>query len=172
MNMHNRRYFFAAAALLLVASPAFGQMPGRKTVTVAPSTENPPGMRELAGGPDSYAASYRADVEYVRRGERALRLQILETVRRRFLVSRSRRNGSGRSSFTCRALPGCRRTCMTRFPSCPNSLTMATSSRVSSIVRRRGHRAGTDSGRQDGDPLPARERGPLRHRSRPSRNLG
>lgn len=78
--MNELRYGILVAGLLIVASPAAGQeqKQGSARIPVPQSRERPSGMRELPGGPDTYVATYRANVEYVRRGERSLVLQILE----------------------------------------------------------------------------------------------
>src|SRR5690242_18291482 len=65
-------------ACAAAASPAFAQMPKFKQVPVPRSTESPPGMRVLSAAPDDYVAEYTPNVEYVRRGDRPLVLQMLQ----------------------------------------------------------------------------------------------
>ncbi|HEY7643001.1 MAG TPA: alpha/beta hydrolase [Steroidobacteraceae bacterium] len=62
---------------ITAASPTFAQIPKFKEVPVPRSTESPPGMRVVKPQPDDYVAEYTPNVEYVRRGDLALRLQIL-----------------------------------------------------------------------------------------------
>lgn len=68
----------AAAAGVFVSGAAFAQIPKFKQVPVPRSTEDPPGMRVLQAQRDDYVAAYTPNVEYVRRGDRALVLQMLE----------------------------------------------------------------------------------------------
>lgn len=67
-----------AAAMTMAAVPVFAQMPTFKQVPVPASTESPKGMRVIQAEADNYVAAYTPNVEYVRRGDRALVLQILE----------------------------------------------------------------------------------------------
>lgn len=79
MNTHRiRSPIIALAASVVVALPAFAQMPKFKEVPVPRSTEIPPGMRVLQAALDDYVAAYTPNVEYVRRGDKALVLQMLE----------------------------------------------------------------------------------------------
>lgn len=60
------------------AQPAMPpMMPKMNPIPIAPSTASPKGMKTIPVEPDTYAATYVPNVEYVRRGDRALRLQIL-----------------------------------------------------------------------------------------------
>lgn len=68
---------FGLIAIAFICGSALAQMPNFKPITVPPSTESPVGMQELDSEPDSYPATYIPNVEYVRRGDRALKLQIL-----------------------------------------------------------------------------------------------
>ncbi len=79
MKMRNIRALVVAIAASVVAGgPAFAQAPAFKQVPVPQSTESPPGMRVLQAAPDDYVAAYTPNVEYVRRGDRALVLQMIE----------------------------------------------------------------------------------------------
>lgn len=50
---------------------------------IPPSAENPDGMRMLQNEDDDYIANYLPNVEYVRRGDRVLNLQILQPAPRK-----------------------------------------------------------------------------------------
>ena len=78
MSCPIRSLVVAVVACAAAASPAFAQMPKFKQVPVPRSTESPPGMRVLQAAPDDYVAEYTPNVEYVRRGDRALVLQMLQ----------------------------------------------------------------------------------------------
>lgn len=78
MNRQYTRSLLLALFLSAAALPAFAQMPKFKEVPVARSTESPPGMRVLPAQPDDYVALYTPNVEYVRRGDKALLLQMIE----------------------------------------------------------------------------------------------
>lgn len=66
------------AGFASAGSSALAQMPKLNPVPVPPSTESPQGMKAIDSEPDGYAAAYIPNVEYVKRGEHALRLQILQ----------------------------------------------------------------------------------------------
>lgn len=78
MNTNIRSKILLLAAIALPAAPVLAQMPQFKQVPVPASTESPRGMRTIDAEPDKYVAAYTPNVEYVRRGDRALVLQVLE----------------------------------------------------------------------------------------------
>lgn len=80
MTTRNICSLTAAVAVVITAagSSAFAQMPTFKQVPVPPSAESPAGMRVIQAETDNYVAAYTPNVEYVRRGDRALVLQMLE----------------------------------------------------------------------------------------------
>lgn len=62
----------------LSAANVYAQVPGLKPVPVPASAEAPEGMKVINAESDGWAAEYTPDVEYVKRGELSLRLQILQ----------------------------------------------------------------------------------------------
>jgi hypothetical protein len=99
-------------------------MPEINPVVIAPSKANPAGMKTVAVEPDNYAAAYLPNVEYARRGERALRLQILRPAadpRPGAIRPRMRRRRLAiRSSSMFRAPDGDPKTSILQFPSSPS----------------------------------------------------
>lgn len=78
MNTTIHSLVLLLAANALASSSALAQMPRFKQVPVPASTESPRGMRTIDAEPDKYVAAYTPNVEYVRRGDRVLVLQMLE----------------------------------------------------------------------------------------------
>lgn len=78
-----RRSLIALSAALSIPGLAAADpgtppaIPRMVQIPVPRSTAHPEGMRTIPAEPDNYAATYLPNIEYARRGDRALRLQIL-----------------------------------------------------------------------------------------------